>query len=207
VSVLGTMTRESWLVAPAAVVAALLKSEHDKRPGTMRRIIHDRSLLISAVALTVGGVTTYFTLRVVLARPGDHATFWQHILPAFNWHESSIIALLVAGAGVGAMFAVLPGSVISATRPRFRYGWATLFFWVLSMPYLVVSFVGGTWFEALRLVLPVAIGQYLLRWAADGRAGGRPGQEAPELMSDNRAAGSSSFGRERKPAGVVPAGQ
>jgi len=88
----------------------------------------------------------------------------------------------------------LGGAVLVAELPRFgdrtgtlaaRYHRATLYFWILSVPYLVVTVIGGSWFEAPRLLLPLGICQYLLRWSADTpvTGGAAEGSGSPSIPS------------------------
>ena len=73
-SVVGTATRESFLVGVAAMFAAVLARPSGVR-GLGRAIIgKDDRLAASAVAMAVGSLVTYVVLRIVMAGPPDAST-------------------------------------------------------------------------------------------------------------------------------------
>jgi len=184
----GTADRESLFLGVAALAAILLSRsgapvgipDYEHRSAGR----HDR-LVASTLAAIVGSVGTYFAVRILYADPTDHASFWQTLAFKANLTPSSLIAVIMV---------LLGGAVLVAELPRFgdrtgtlaaRYHRATLYFWILSVPYLFVTVIGGSWFEAPRLLLPLGICQYLLRWSADTpvTGGAAEGSTSPSIPS------------------------
>jgi hypothetical protein len=169
-AIVGTATRESFLVGVAALVAIVLA-----RPDGLKQILpKSRStgadeLLRATAATVVGAIGTYVALRVFLTEGQTHATLWGANLLRFNWNMSSSVAVFILVTGGFALWATFPERSGGVESPPFSYARATWLFWVISLPYLAITFVTGVWYEALRLMLPLLIGQYLIRYAADQR--------------------------------------
>lgn len=188
-AVVGTATRESFMVGVAAVVAGAAWWPAAAAPGRVRVRVRLRR---AAAALAVGSVGTYVGLRALLHDPREPATFWWHVPRALNGNMGSVVAGLLLALSGWVLWAALPplrrsaaGSPGAAAQAWYRR--ASLGLWVLSVPYLVLAAVGGIWFEALRLALPVLLCQYLLRWAADLVPGPVPAHR-PWEASRGRAA-------------------
>ena len=173
-AVVGTATRESFLVGVAAVVAGALWW-----PAARFR------LWVGATALALGAVGTYVALRVVLHDAREAGTFWWHVPQALNWNMGSVVAAVLLALGAWVLWAALPplrrsaGASLGVAAVRTWYRRASVTLWLLSLPYLVLSVVGGIWFEALRLAMPVLLCQYLLRWAADAVPAPMPSPSRP----------------------------
>jgi hypothetical protein len=73
---------------------------------------------------------------------------------------SSAVAGVLVVLGAGTLYATWP-SLPRVLRSRWHR--TRLLLWVLSMPYLAACFVGGIWFEAPRLVLPILLCEHVLR--------------------------------------------
>jgi hypothetical protein len=189
-AIVGTATRESFLVGVAALVAIVLA-----RPGGVRqfrsggRTPGPDELLRATVAAIVGSLGTYVILRVVLS-DNQHTTLWGVSLLKFNWNMSSSVAVFITVTGTFALFATFPERSMAPEPPAFDYGRATWYFWLLSLPYLAVTFVTGVWYEALRLLLPLLLGQYLVRHALDTAPSPDPAHGGP--VTGRALEGSSS---------------
>lgn len=170
VAVIGTGTRESFFVAVAAVVAVLL-ARHGVG-GLLPRV--GGALWRSTAALAVASVATWITLHIALSDPNEPGGIIWHVPRRLNWNMSSPVAAVMVVLGGVALAGSLPGGAAAWYRR------ATVLLWVLSLPYLVVAFAGAIWFEAPRLLVPLALCQYLLRSAADTRSG-------PARMGASRA--------------------
>ena len=165
-AVVGTATRESFLVAAAAVVAALLA--RPRRGGAAVGWATDRAWH-AAAALAVGGVGTYVGLRLAL---GGGDSFFTRMPRELNWQMSTPVALVIAAAGAWAL-----GTLGPPMPPGRRTQWrrTQVLLWILSGPYLAGCVIGGIWFEAPRLLMPVLLCQFVLRAAvAQGRVGAEP---------------------------------
>lgn len=162
-AVLGTATRESFLVVVAALVATRVSE-----PGSVRHLrlvpARDDRLWQSTESIAVGAVVTYVLLRVVLSRGTDASTFFQSVPGTSNVNWASLVAMVIVVLGAFAFATQIP-RVDDLDRQRSsRRRRALVLLWIFSAPYLVVSAIGGIWSEALRLVLPVAICHYVVCW-------------------------------------------
>jgi hypothetical protein len=169
IAVLGTATRESFFVVVAAVIAVRLAQwrRQDEARSTLHRV---DGLWASTIALTVGSAGTYLLLRVFLTKSSDSSTIMESILGSANFHPLSLVAVIITVLGFFSLIAAFPRDVTHDGLGNYRYGRTTLLFWLFSSPYLGVSIVSGIWSEALRLVMPMMICQYMLYWFATGEA-------------------------------------
>ncbi len=107
-SVLGTATRESFLVGVAALFAALLA-----RPGGWRRLggpstqPGDR-LAASAWAMAIGSIGTYAALRIVMTAGPGGSVFWRPVSIRSDWTQSSAVAFVLVLLGAFVLIAELP---------------------------------------------------------------------------------------------------
>ena len=169
-SVAGTANRESFFIGVAVLAAVMLARStlpigvRSPEAAFFRR---NNSLAASTLAAVVGSVGSYLVVRIFYSEPTDHTSFWQPIPLKFNLNSSSLIAAIIVLLGAAVLVAELPAFADRTSIARSWYSRATIYLWLLSIPYLAVTFVGGTWFEAPRLIFPLAIAQYLLRWYAD----------------------------------------
>lgn len=169
----GTATRESFVVAVAAVAAVLL-GRHGWRALARWR----DPLWWSGVALAAGWLGTYVTLRVVVGdEPGT--SLWMRMPRELNWQMSTPVALVFLALGMATLQLTWPAL---AGHARVGWRWTRLWFWILSAPYLAACVIGGIWFEALRLVLPVVLCEHVLRRAVAG------GSAAELPLRDGRVA-------------------
>lgn len=153
-AVLGTATRESFFIAVAAAAAAIA-ADRDKPHG-------DRALAF--MALVLGSFATYAVLRVTLAAAGG-PHLWSPVGLSGNWNMSSAIAVLMSVGALLALNASFPDLVdLDAAA---WYERSVRWLWAFSLPYIIVIAVGSVWFEALRLLVPIPLCQYLLRWRAE----------------------------------------
>ena len=172
-SIVGTATRESFFVAVAAVAAATVARRVRQAKVTGSRMLllgSDDKLAASAIALIVGSVSTYIVIRIIMAQPYEPSSFWAPVSIKANWNQSSAIAAVMILLGLFVLFVELPYFDSSGAEARRWYGLASTLMWLLSIPYVIVVGLGGIWFEAPRLILPIVICQYLLRWAADSKS-------------------------------------
>ena len=170
-AIAGTATHEQFLVVVALLAACLVV-----RPGGPRgeegrwHLLPRRGdwFAASTAAVAVGSLGTYALLRVIMASPHELQTFSASGPIWFAWAEnqnmSSAIAGMIVVLGLVSLILELPR--FSSTDPNRRrtYLWGTALLWLFSGPYLAVSVLEGVWFEGVRLMLPVIICQYLLRW-------------------------------------------
>ncbi|MGN6693133.1 MAG: hypothetical protein ACTHN0_03070 [Aquihabitans sp.] len=144
--VLGVCTRESALVAVAALVAHVVTS-----PSTRRQIV-------VAAAAGVAGAVAYLGIRLGSSSP----SFWSALTLEGN------VARLVQWIGLGLMAAAYLAwragcaqAGLGGAGVRRPLGW----FWVLASPYLVTALLTGYWFE-VRLLVPMLVGELWLRCEA-----------------------------------------
>jgi len=169
-AVLGTATRESFVIGVVALVGVVMA-----RPGGIHhfrkapQVNGGDPMLRAAISLILGSIATYVFLRVALANPGDQGIFWNQSLLQLNMNMSSAVAVFIMATGSFALLSALPARKVDADESGFDYQRATGYFWTLSIPYIAVTFITGAWFEALRLVLPLLLGQYLIRYAFEHR--------------------------------------
>lgn len=163
IAILGTATRESFLVVVAALVATRMSE-----PGSIRELglvpRRDDRLWQSTEAVAVSSLGTYVVLRLVLSRGTDSNMFVQSMPGASNFNWASVVALVIVGLSALALASQIPSVDVpdpGLSKQRRR---ALILLWALSTPYLLVSALGGIWSEALRLVLPVAICHYVVSW-------------------------------------------
>ena len=155
-AVLGTATRESFFVAVAAVVAVRFTKRSN--PGCV--FAKTDSLGASALVMAVGSMSTYVALRIVMGNSSSIGTILQPPPTWTNFSFGSVVALLIVCFGAFALLSALPSSGVDRSV-RLR---SIFLFWLLSLPYLIATVIGGIWTEALRLMLPLFIGHYLITW-------------------------------------------
>jgi len=167
----GTATHEQFLVTVALLVACLFVRSGGLRRGMEGRKMAPRSVdwfAASTAAIFLGSFGTYVFLRIVMANPHEVQTFWANgplwFVWAFNQTMSSAIAGVIVVLGVASLIVELPTFRVSDSEAKRTYHRGTALLWLFSLPYLAVSVLEGVWFEGVRLMLPVVICQYLLRW-------------------------------------------
>lgn len=186
-TVAGMMTRESFFVVAAALLAVRLSER-----GSIRElhIVSAPSdwLWRAAEAVVAGSLATYFLLRLLLSDGTDPNSFLQSTPGMTNVNWASLVALVIVGLGGLAGASLLPPADRRDPQIADRRRRALALLWVFSSPYLIVSAVGGVWSEALRLVLPVAICHYFVCWyfsragqslARSGTSDGRRAETSP----------------------------
>jgi hypothetical protein len=158
VAIVGTATRESFLVAVAASYGMLVAR------GGWRSVFSARDAgWWSTFALGVGFVSTYATLHwLVHPDPTSHALFMKVPL-SFNWNSSSVVGVIICLLGAVTLYGTWPRITSAYRRPWRR---ARLTLWILSSPYLAACVLGGIWFEAPRLLMPLFLCEFMLRQAA-----------------------------------------
>jgi hypothetical protein len=176
-AVLGTATRESFFVAVAAVVAIAATRPGDG--GILSRLTPSRtnSLACSAWSMAFGSVGTYVGLRVGLSGGGSIV---QHLRGLANFNLSSTVAIVIAFLLFAVLILELPPFDVSGRVAQRWYRESVGWLWVLSIPYVGVSAVGGNWFETPRLLLPIAICQYLVRFGIDASSSVPPAADSTE---------------------------
>jgi hypothetical protein len=167
-AVVGTATRESFVVAVAALLAAIAarRTQNPTDTGKARSQLAGR-LWAPTVAVGAGWLATYVGLKLIITEPRVSTTLWNPIPWSENWSQSSLIAAVVVLLFLYTLTTILPPFDEGHLVERQWYRRASSLLWVFSLPYLVVSIADGIWFEGLRLLLPVVICHYLLRWAAE----------------------------------------
>jgi hypothetical protein len=158
---IGTATRESFVVALAAVAAVLLG-----RYGWRALVRLRDPVWWSAVALGAGWLGTYATLRIVLADSAESGSMWQTIPREFNWQMSSVVGIVFYVLGAWVLQMTWPALPAGEERRRWRV--MRLLLWILSIPYVAACFFGGIWFEAMRLLMPILLCEHVLRRAVAG---------------------------------------
>ena len=158
----GTATRESVVVAVAAVAAALL-AEHGVRAFVRLR----DPAWWSAAALVTGWAGTYVVLRLVLGEDEPGTSLWMRMPRELNWQMSTPVALVFFGLGVATLQLTWPALTGTALR---RWHLTRLALWILSAPYVAVCIIGGIWFETMRLLMPIVLCEHVLRRAVADRA-------------------------------------
>lgn len=158
----GTATRESFVVAVAAVAAVLL-AEHGGRAFVRPR----DPVWWSAAALLAGWSGTYVTLRLIVGDGGTGGSLWMRMPRELNWQMSTPIALVFFGLGVAALQLTWPALTGEARR---RWRLTRFALWILSAPYVAACIIGGIWFETMRLLLPIVLCEHVLRRVVADRA-------------------------------------
>lgn len=162
--VVGVLTRESALVA----VAALAAQAWVGRPCRRRVVL----VVVAAAA----GAAAYLGVRV----GADSPAFWESLTIEGN------LARLIQWIGLAMMIAVyllwrhvcgLAG--LDGAPPRRSVRW----FWVFASPYVVTALLTGYWFE-LRLLVPMIAGELWLRGEAAAQS-----QDTDSVQSSSPLAG------------------
>ncbi|MEW6471862.1 MAG: hypothetical protein AB1679_06305 [Actinomycetota bacterium] len=152
----GTATRESFVVAVAAVAAVLVGQHGWRALGRVRDPVW-----WSAAALAGGWLGTYVTLRLVVATdPELDTSLSESVLNEMNWEMSSVVALVFYGLGACALYLTWP-ALSETARKHWRP--TRLLLWLFSAPYVAACVAEGIWFEAMRLLLPVLLCEHVLR--------------------------------------------
>jgi hypothetical protein len=170
----GTATRESFVVAVAAVAAALLGRHGWRALGRL-----GDPVWWSAAALAAGWLATYVTLRMVVGGDDPGSSLWQSMPRELNWQMSTPVVLVFSGLGACALYLTWPALAGTA---RARWRWTRVWLWALSVPYLAVCIVGGIWFETMRLLMPIVLCEHVLRRVVADRT------PAELALSDERVA-------------------
>lgn len=139
----GVLTRESALVAVAALVAHAIVVSPSRR----------RTVVIALTA--AAGVAAYLGVRVGSSSP----SFWEAVVITGN------LARLIQWIGLGVMVAAYAAwryactvAGLDGADVRRSLGW----FWLLTSPYVVTALLTGYWFE-VRLLVPMVVGELWLR--------------------------------------------
>jgi hypothetical protein len=144
--VVGVCTRESALLAVAALVAHVVAT-----PSNRRQIV------VGAITGATG-VATYVVIRLGSSSP----SFWSALTIEGNigrliqWIGLAVMAAAYVAWRYGCAQAGLGGAAVR--RPL---GWL----WVLASPYLVTALLTGYWFE-VRLLVPLLVCELWLRCEA-----------------------------------------
>jgi hypothetical protein len=153
-------TRESGALVVAIIAASCITSRpatgnarRANHPGwtpTWRAALHSRPLWAAAV----GSLSTYATLKIAM-RQTAHLTVLQHVELKSNLTGGSAWGIALA---VGLLSAArwTTGPLRAEDRARRRL------LWLLALQYLAVLFIGASWDEAPRLIMPLVIGETLL---------------------------------------------
>ena len=141
--VLGVLTRESALVAVAALAAHAVVV-----PPSRRR-------LVLIVVTGVAGVAAYLGVRVGASSPA----FWETLTIEGN------LARLIQWVGLAVMAGLYlvwrRGSALAGLGGG-GSGRAVGWFWLFASPYVLTAFLTGYWFE-LRLLVPMLVGELWVR--------------------------------------------
>ena len=143
--VAGVLTRESALVAVAALVAHALVV-----PPSRRRVV------VTAVT-GAAGVAAYLGVRIGASSP----SFWEAVTAAGN------VARLIQWIGLGVMAAAYLAwrhacALAGLDGPVVRR--SLVWLWLLASPYVVTALMTGYWFE-VRLLVPMLACELWLRGA------------------------------------------
>jgi hypothetical protein len=116
--------------------------------------------------MVAGSIGTYGLLRLSTNNPHDSATFFQTISGKSNFSWGSLVALLIVSFGSFALSSALPKRQLLVGDSADSDKRTTVTLYIISLPYLIISVIGGIWSEALRLMMPILICQYLLSFFA-----------------------------------------
>lgn len=155
-------TRESAFLVLPILAAERLSSPSADSAARSKRWRHSLADTVTDprwLAVGAAGGATYLVLKVGL-RPAKGVTLFQGAPWADNlgWGAVGGIALAVT-------LVVVARSVFGRGGDRLLIDRRRLM-WLVSLPYLVVLFIGSSWGEAPRLVMPMVIGEALLATAA-----------------------------------------
>lgn len=161
-AVAATCTRESAFLAAAGTVALCWALDP---PGSwsglavrLRGVGPEAARWRNAATVSVTSAVTYAAIHLVLAAGGSGALWAGPGVVANLRSRHDLGGVLMAAAAAVVVwhgYSRLCGHLASAGRARRAL-------WALSLPYLVVSALGGIWFEAPRLLAPVLLCEYLV---------------------------------------------
>ena len=161
VGVAAMCTRESAFLAAAAAVAFCWAV--DRPPGwagwrdRLQATGPEADRWRNAASLAASTTVTYVAVHLALAG-GRPVSLWAGPGVGANVHDARELAGVVLAAAVIAVVWHGLSRVGGGPRPVA----ARRALWVLAVPYVAVSVVGGMWFEGPRLVAPILVCEYLL---------------------------------------------
>ena len=132
-AVVGTATRESFVVAVAALLAAIAarRTQNPTDTGKARSQLAGR-LWAPTVAVGAGWLATYVGLKLIITEPRVSTTLWNPIPWSENWSQSSLIAAVVVLLFLYTLTTILPPFDEGHLVERQWYRRASSLLWVFS---------------------------------------------------------------------------